>query len=829
MLSPARRASRRAAAARRPGVGAGVGDRAPQLADQPRQRQRSLRAALDLLDPEPELGQEAGRLLAVVLGGGDRGDDEARAGARARDVEEPALLLEQLARGQRRDQLGPALAVGADPVGLEHGRAPAEVRPAVLLDVGHDHQVPLEALGPVGGQQAHGGAPDALLGQGVGRDLLGHQPGEEVTDTGGAGDRGDVALLGLAGGHVEEGHDRVEVAVCASRRAGAELDAATQPARPVGAGPQRPQGVLGRAALGQAVGRRPDEGVQRAGCGGLRAGDVVEEAVAEHCQADQLPGGRRQPGLGVRGVLLASTQVPGQAAHVAGVEATERPEQQGLGAGVVDVVGRLLVVVVDVDRGAQRIEKRQHRRVLHERQLVARHLDRDAGRAESAAERRDAGAARADQHRHPVPGDAVLEVCAAEQVGEVLGLGALGVEGQHACQPFVRGLRGDRAQERLTGGQVDRAGEADARGDALGGHQQPRAEAACGPQRHDRRRRTVGPREVRRELEDAAHLRPPETVDRLVRVTHDDKVAAVAGERAQQGDLAGVGVLVLVDEHVPELPAQVVAMGRRLDDGAPDQVGVVGRGLVVEVDEVALEEQPGGDVRREPGRLAERDQLVGLQSLLPRAGQHHLDLAREAARLQGPVELLGPRHRLRRAPQQLADDDVLLRRGQQPEGRAVELAGGVPADQPVGERVDGRADRRAGRATQPRGDPVAELLGGLAREGQRQHLRRVRAAVLDAVDDRLDQRRGLAGARPGEHEQRAALVVDDALLVVVEHGRQRRRAVAHQAVGGPRAHGAHLAIGGRQGRRGDGVWSQTPTKRGPGLAFVPNGVRFEGH
>ena len=75
---------------------------------------------------------------------------------------------------------------------------------------------------------------------------------------------------------------------------------------------------------------------------------------------------------------------------------------------------------------------------------------------------------------------------------------------------------------------------------------------------------------------------------------------------------------------------------------------------------------------------------------------------------------------------------------------------------------------------EPRGDPVAELLGRLAREGQRQHLRRVGAAALDAVDDRLDQRRGLAGAGAGEHEQRPALVVDDALLVVVEDRRPAR-------------------------------------------------------
>ena len=70
---------------------------------------------------------------------------------------------------------------------------------------------------------------------------------------------------------------------------------------------------------------------------------------------------------------------------------------------------------------------------------------------------------------------------------------------------------------------------------------------------------------------------------------------------------------------------------------------------------------------------------------------------------------------------------------------------------------------------------------------------------LDAVDDRLDQRGGLAGAGAGEHEERAALVVDDALLVVVEHGRLRGRGGTHQAVGGPRAHGRiTLPSGGRQ-------------------------------
>ena len=53
------------------------------------------------------------------------------------------------------------------------------------------------------------------------------------------------------------------------------------------------------------------------------------------------------------------------------------------------------------------------------------------------------------------------------------------------------------------------------------------------------------------------------------------------------------------------------------------------------------------------------------------------------------------------------------------------------------------------------------------------------------ADRRLDQRRGLAGARTGEHEQRAAAVLDDPPLGGVEHRHGRTgRAAAHQPVSG---------------------------------------------
>ena len=186
-------------------------------------------------------------------------------------------------------------------------------------------------------------------------------------------------------------------------------------------------------------------------------------------------------------------------------------------------------------------------------------------------------------------------------------------------------------------------GSADPAGDALGGHEQPRPETAGGAQGDHLGGGAVGTREVGRELEDAAHLRTPEAVDRLVRIADRDQVAAVARERAQQVDLAGVGVLVLVDVEVAELTPQVVAVDVGLDHRAPDQVGVVGGALVVEDVEVALEEQAGGDVGREVVLAAERGEGGAVHALLAGPREHHLHLAGEATGLQRSVEDSGQR------------------------------------------------------------------------------------------------------------------------------------------------------------------------------------------
>jgi hypothetical protein len=82
--------------------------------------------------------------------------------------------------------------------------------------------------------------------------------------------------------------------------------------------------------------------------------------------------------------------------------------------------------------------------------------------------------------------------------------------------------------------------------------------------------------------------------------------------------------------------------------------------------------------------------------------------------------------------------------------------------------VEGGRRGRDTRTGQARHDPGAQLLGGLAAEGEHQHLIGTQPASLHPVSHELDQRRGLAGARSCQDQQRTTRVVDDGLLGCVE-------------------------------------------------------------
>ena len=170
-----------------------------------------------------------------------------------------------------------------------------------------------------------------------------------------------------------------------------------------------------------------------------------------------------------------------------------------------------------------------------------------------------------------------------------------------------------------------------------------------------------------------------------------------------------------------------------------------------------------------PALPAQGGQGGGVDPALLRPQQQVAQLLPEPAQRQRGTQRLGPARRtvLEVAGEQAADLEVLLRPGQQPQGRAVGPAQ-LAAQQRVGVAVEGHGDRAAGGAAEPGGDPLAQLLRRPAAEGQDQDLLGREPAPLDPVDDRLDQRRRLAGARPGEHQQRPARVLDDAPLVGVQ-------------------------------------------------------------
>ena len=649
-----------------------------------------------------------------------------------------------------RHEVGVAGRVDADPVGAQEGRAPTEVGPALLLHVGHDDEVPLEALGAVGGQQPDGRAADPALGEGVGGQLLGDEAGEERADT------DVVALVDRASGQLEEGDDRIEVSVRAPGTGSAEVDLAAQPLGPRGRRPQVPQDVLDAGAVGQHLRAGAQQPGERGGALDVVPVEPVEESRLDHRQPQQLA--RRTAGVGVREPLLAGAEAAHEGAQVGRVEPAQRREQERLDTAGVEVVGRVGVVVVEVDDGTQSVEERQDSGIAHQREVVGGDLDRYAGGGERTPKRRDAGPSRPHQDSHPLPGDAVLEVGTTKQVGQPLGLGAFGVVGQHLDAAVAVGPgHGFRRQEGLACLGGDAAGQGQPARHPAGGEQDPRAEPTGPAEHHDRRPVARARRETGGEVEDAADVGPAEAVDRLVGVTHDGEVAAVAGQRTEQGDLPGVGVLVLVDEDVVPARPQLVAVRLGLDHRPPDQVGVVGGPQVVEDGEVLLEEQSRRDQLGQVVLDAEAAEAGRVETLLARAGQHRLHLADEAAGADGAAQRLGPDHGLGVVAQQLTQHDVGLGRGEQADRALVELGGGVLPDQRVGEGVEGGA-RPGGRgARDPRRHPVAQLLGGLAGEGEREDRVGRGTAVLDPVDDRLDEGRRLAGAGSSQHEERAAL------------------------------------------------------------------------
>ena len=162
-------------------------------------------------------------------------------------------------------------------------------------------------------------------------------------------------------------------------------------------------------------------------------------------------------------------------------------------------------------------------------------------------------------------------------------------------------------------------------------------------------------------------------------------------------------------------------------------------------------------------------EVVGV-ALAPREGLGQ-QLAQRALGVDRARVDVQQRRLAREAPAGLPDPGLLAHEVQQVGGVAgVEHAeagrqaehGRVAAHEPMGDGVEGAAHHPPGvpavrRAPEVGARAPEHLARGAAREGQQQHALG-RRALVDQPRDPRRQRRRLAGARAGQHEQRAARV-----------------------------------------------------------------------
>ena len=122
-------------------------------------------------------------------------------------------------------------------------------------------------------------------------------------------------------------------------------------------------------------------------------------------------------------------------------------------------------------------------------------------------------------------------------------------------------------------------------------------------------------------VEDVAHRRRAERIDRLGVVADDGQAAAVRLQRQQDRGLQAVGVLVLVDQHVIEPLADVAGQRRVVDHLRPveQQVVVIEHvlrllGLDVGREQLAQLRLPAGA----PGKVPRSTSSSGISALTAR-------------------------------------------------------------------------------------------------------------------------------------------------------------------------------------------------------------------
>ncbi len=376
--------------------------------------------------------------------------------------------------------------------------------------------------------------------------------------------------------------------------------------------------------------------------------------------------------------------------------------------------------------------------------------------------------------------------------------------GRGMLPPVLRGAREQHLDERAAGRgaallpaavyERREVGEATAEDgvDRLD-HLRPAAEVAA------QRKRAAGRSELLAALAEQPHVGVAEAVDGLQLVADREQVAAV--ERAQDRELARVGVLELVDHQQLEAlrpgHAQVRVLG---EQRAREQLEVV------EVDRhvAALELLVRlGELHEQlvvQGHRAPRLGILGPCGLTQRKARAQLADAAQLGvdrldRRAHDVDPVGGEHIDGRCPAAREAGQSGLERAsaQHARGGRVEHAeigvqpGGqrVRAQQPPAEgveRADGRGLRVAGGAAftelqQTRPHALSQLARGAVGEGDRQHRRRFHPVLAHRRHEALDEHGGLAAARRCREQDRLAPARHGLPLLAGERqpGRRRRR------------------------------------------------------
>ena len=140
------------------------------------------------------------------------------------------------------------------------------------------------------------------------------------------------------------------------------------------------------------------------------------------------------------------------------------------------------VDVVEVDHGAERVEQRRHRGLLHERRVVAGDLDRDAA---APSERRSRGIVATERTSTAISDQGTPSSrCARRSRSATCSVSARSVSKvATSTRPTPKSFAAGRGLRKAWNGGVDGSGGGQGGGDGAGRGQQVGAETAGDPQR----------------------------------------------------------------------------------------------------------------------------------------------------------------------------------------------------------------------------------------------------------------------------------------------------------------------------------------------------------